>query len=87
MGDYVDAYLDVLGDISRRENGWEERGYAAIAAVVRFLYPAPLATSDVIEQIEAWISENDPAQQVRRLLDERLDDSRRALRAQELSRA
>ncbi|MDF1487824.1 aminopeptidase N [Tessaracoccus caeni] len=87
MGDYVDAYLDVLGDISRRENGWEERGYAAIAAVVRFLYPAPLATSDVIEQIEAWISDNDPAQQVRRLLDERLDDSRRALRAQELSRA
>lgn len=87
MGAYVDAYLSVLGDISRRENGWEGRGYAAISAVVRWLFPAPLATAEVIAQIQQWVSENEPAQQVRRLVDERLDDSRRALGAQERSRA
>ena len=86
MDGYVEAYLSTLGDISRRENGWQERGYAAISAVVRWLFPMPLASETVVERISSWVTENDPVQQVRRLVDERLDDARRALGAQERSR-
>lgn len=86
MGDYVGAYLSVLRDVSHRENGWQDRGYAAISAVVRWLFPMPLASSEVVGRITAWVNDNEPAQQVRRLVDERLDDARRALNAQERSR-
>ncbi|HMR48284.1 MAG TPA: aminopeptidase N [Arachnia sp.] len=87
MGGYVDAYLGVLGDISGKENGWADRGYAAISAVVRWLFPAPLADEDVVNRIAGWVADNEPTQQVRRLVDERLDDARRALAAQGRSRA
>ncbi len=84
--DRTEDYLQLLGDVSERRGSWEARGYAAIAAAVRWLFPAPVATEEVIDRIETWMRESSPAQQVERLVRERLDDARRALRAQEMSR-
>ncbi len=85
--DYTEQYLELLSDISERRGSWAERGYAAIAAATRFLFPAPIASAEVVERIEAWMGEHTASTQVRRLLVERLDDAKRALRAQERSRA
>ena len=84
--DYTDRYLELLGAVSNRTGSWDKRGYAAIAAAVRWLFPTPVATQEVIDRIQQWVDEHQPAQQVLRLVLEQLDDARRALRAQETSK-
>ena len=84
--DYTDRYLELLDAVSTRAGSWAERGYAAIAAAVKWLFPMPVATREVVERIQQWVRDNDPAQQVLRLVLEQLDDAERALRAQETSR-
>ncbi|MFV0429508.1 MAG: aminopeptidase N, partial [Arachnia sp.] len=86
LAGYVEAYLDVAGQISRREGIWASRGYAAIGTVLRWLFPDPLAEADLVTRFEGWLAESDPSQQVRRTLSERLDEARRAIRVQERSR-
>ena len=83
---YVDAYAKLAEVISKREDGWETRGYAAIGAVLRWLFPETLATADVIERFRRYLAEGEPTDQVRRLLSERLDEAERNLRVQERSR-
>ena len=87
LAPYPAAYLELLGRISRREGIWESRGYAAIGTALRWLYPAPVITDSLVETISAWLADNDPSEQVRRSVTERLDESRRALRAQARSRS
>ncbi|MGO1385560.1 MAG: aminopeptidase N [Arachnia sp.] len=82
---YADEYLEMAGEISRREGPWSERGYAAIGTVLRWLFPDPLVSSDLVEYFEAWLEENEPTQQVTRSISERLDEARRALLCQERS--
>ncbi len=84
---YADEYLDMVGAISRREGLWGERGYAAIGTVLRWLFPDPLISTDLVERYEAWLRDNEPTQQVQRSISERLDEARRALLCQERSRA
>ena len=83
---YPAAYLDLLGRISRREGIWESRGYAAIGTALRWLFPTPLITDSLVATVASWLEDNEPSEQVRRAVTERLDESRRALRAQERSR-
>ena len=83
---YPAAYLDLLGRISRREGIWAERGYATIGTALRWLFPSPIADAALITTVEAWLEDNDPSEQVRRSVTERLDEARRALRAQDRSR-
>ena len=84
---YPAAYLDLLGRISRREGVWAERGYAIIGTALRWLFPAPLVTDSLVATVSAWLADNEPSEQVRRAVTERLDEARRALRAQARSRA
>ena len=84
---YPAAYLDLLGRISRREGVWAERGYAIIGTALRWLFPAPLVTDSLVTTVSAWLADNEPSEQVRRAVTERLDEARRALRAQARSRA
>lgn len=84
--DYTDQYLTLLEDISGRKGSWAERGYAAIAAAVRFLYPSTLASDELVAKVEGWMAEHETSTQVGRLLAERVDDSKRAVRAQARSR-
>ena len=83
---YPAAYLDLLGRISRREGTWADRGYAAIGTALRWLFPQPLADDALVATVAAWLEDNEPSEQVRRTVTERLDEARRALRVQEVSR-
>ncbi len=83
---YVDAYADLLAAVSRREAGWDQRGYAAINTALRWLFPEPLATPEVIARFRRFLAEGQPSEQVRRLLSERLDEAERNQRVQERSR-
>ena len=86
LAPYVDAYAKLAEAISKREEGWDTRGYAAIGAALRWLFPETLATADVVERFRRYLAEGEPADQVRRLLSERLDEAERNLRIQERSR-
>ncbi|MCG6567160.1 aminopeptidase N [Tessaracoccus sp. ZS01] len=83
---YPAAYLDLLGRISRREGTWADRGYATVGTALRWLFPTPLVTESLVATIQAWLDDNEPSEQVRRSVTERLDEARRSLRAQERSR-
>ena len=86
LAPYPAAYLDLLGRISRREGIWQSRGYAAIGTALRWLFPTPLVTDSLVATIASWLEDNEPSEQVRRTVTDRLDEARRALRAQEASR-
>ena len=86
LAEYADRYLDVVGEISRREGVWEKRGYAVIANVLRWLFPDPLIDDQLVTRYATWLATAEPSEQVRRGVTERLDEARRALRAQERSR-
>ena len=86
LAPYVDAYAKLAEAISKREDGWDTRGYAAIGAALRWLFPETLATADVVERFRRYLAEDEPTDQVRRLLSERLDEAERNLRVQERSR-
>ncbi|WP_040281754.1 aminopeptidase N [Tessaracoccus massiliensis] len=83
---YPAAYLDLLGKISRREGPWAERGYATVGTALRWLFPTPLVTESLVATVQAWLDDNEPSEQVRRSVTERLDEARRALKAQGRSR-
>ena len=84
---YPAAYLELLGRISRREGTWADRGYATIGTALRWLFPTPLVDDGLVATVAAWLEDNEPSEQVRRAVTERLDEARRALRAQARSRA
>ncbi len=84
---YAQKYLEMASAISRREGLWDERGYAAIGTVLRWLFPDPLISHDLVDRYRSWLGDNDPTQQVQRSISERLDEARRALLCQEHSRA
>ena len=86
LAPYVDACAKLAETISKREDGWDTRGYAAIDAALRWLFPETLATADVVERFRRYLAEDEPTDQVRRLLSERLDEAERNLRVQERSR-
>ena len=86
LAPYVDAYAKLAEAISKREDGWDTRGYAAIGAALRWLFPETLATADVVERFRRYLAEGEPTDQVRRLLSERLDEAERNLQVQERSR-
>ena len=86
LAPYVDSYAKLAEAISKREDGWDTRGYAAIGAVLRWLFPETLATAEVIGRFRRYLAEGEPTDQVRRLLSERLDEAERNLRVQERSR-
>ena len=72
---YAEKYLDVAGQISTREGIWAERGYAAIGTVLRWLFPDPLISDELVARFEDWLEEGDPSSQVRRSITERLDEA------------
>ena len=86
LAPYVDAYAKLAEAISKREDGWDTRGYAAIGAALRWLFPETLATADVVERFRRYLAEGEPTDQVRRLLSERPDEAERNLPVPERSR-
>ncbi|RCK69254.1 aminopeptidase N [Desertihabitans brevis] len=80
---FVDRYLQAVEDISAARGVWATKGLSLKNNVLEHLFPVPLADQALVERIERWIGERELTEPVRRVLAERLDDARRALRCQQ----
>ncbi|WP_203567238.1 aminopeptidase N [Aestuariimicrobium ganziense] len=84
LSDYVDRYLSVADEISRGEQGWPTRGHAVVQNVLTWLFPGD-GDEAVLARVDAWLTANDPSDQVKRTVTERRDALARALRCQAVS--
>lgn len=76
----VDPYFAMLTDI------WENRSYKIAEYVVLGLYPAPLASQELVNATTAWLDANPGIPALRRMVIENLAGVQRALKAQERDR-
>ncbi|UTT61922.1 aminopeptidase N [Microcella humidisoli] len=73
----VQPYFDALTDV------WSSRTHAIAEYIVLGLYPAPLASQELVDATRAWLDANtDAAPALRRLVTENLAGVERALAAQ-----
>ena len=72
---YVDPYFDAL------EPMWRDRLPEVALAFAEDMYPAAVATHEVVEATDHYLATHDPAPPVRRLLLEGQDGVQRLLRA------
>lgn len=82
LSGYLDRYLDLLTAISDKTGVWVERGTAAREAVLRLLFPQPLADQAFVDRLKAWLKEKERNEQVARGVQERIDEAQRALACQ-----
>ena len=61
---------------------WESRSYAIAEALVVGLYPAPLASAELVAATKAWLDANQEIPALRRLVTENLAGVERALKVQ-----
>ena len=80
---YVDAWFEVMGDISAQRNGWGQRSLAIRKNVGELLFPRPFGDRALLARIDEWMESTDLTDSVRRMVSERRDDVERALRCQE----
>jgi aminopeptidase N len=77
----VEPYFAAIGDI------WKNRSYQIAETFVLGLYPAPLASQELVDATNAWLDANPDVPALRRLVVECLAGVERALRAQARDRA
>ena len=77
----VEPYFAAIGDI------WKNRSYQIAETFVLGLYPAPLASQELVDATTAWLDANPDVPALRRLVVESLAGVERALRAQARDRA
>ena len=80
---YVDAWFEVMGDISAQRNGWGQRSLAIRKNVGELLFPRTFGDRALLARIDEWMATTDLSDSVRRMVSERRDDVERALRCQE----
>jgi aminopeptidase N len=73
----VEPYFAKLNDI------WANRTYKIAEYIVLGLYPAPLASQELVDATTAWLTANPDIPALRRLVIENLAGVQRALRAQQ----
>ncbi|TQL47735.1 aminopeptidase N [Homoserinimonas aerilata] len=61
---------------------WESRSYGIASSLIDGLYPAPLASQELVDATRAWLAANPEIPALRRLVIENLDGVERALRVQ-----
>ncbi len=76
----LEPYFAMLQDV------WSARSYNMAAAIIRGLYPAPLANAELAAASRAWLAGNDGPPALRRIVVEELSRVERALSAQERDR-
>ena len=74
---YVVPYFEVLPMV------WKERTSEMVTQIVEGLYPAALASRELLERTEAWLADSPDEPSLRRLVTESRDGVARALAAQE----
>jgi aminopeptidase N len=72
----VPRYFGALGDI------WKSRSYHIAETLAVGLYPAPLASRELVDATKAWLESNQEIPALRRLVIENLAGVERALRVQ-----
>ncbi len=80
---YVDAWFEVMADISAQRNGWGQRSLAIRKNVGELLFPRPFGDRALLARIDEWMATTELTDSVRRMVSERRDDVERALRCQE----
>ncbi|AWB89502.1 aminopeptidase N [Homoserinimonas hongtaonis] len=73
----VGRYFESLTDL------WNTRSYGIASSLIVGLYPAPLASHELVIATRAWLAANQQIPALRRLVIENLDGVERALRVQE----
>jgi len=76
LAELVAPYFASLGDI------WANRSYKIAEYIVLGLYPAPLASQELVDATQAWLAANPGIPALRRLVVENLAGVQRALTAQ-----
>ncbi|MBC7591949.1 MAG: aminopeptidase N [Salinibacterium sp.] len=77
----VEPYFAALNDI------WENRSYKIAEYIVMGLYPAPLASAELVDATNAWLTANPGVPALRRMVIESLAGVERALEVQKRDRA
>jgi aminopeptidase N len=73
----VEPYFAKLNDV------WANRTYKIAEYIVLGLYPAPLASQELVDATTAWLAANPDIPALRRLVVENLAGVQRALKAQQ----
>jgi aminopeptidase N len=73
---YVDTYLDVARRV------WEDKGVQRATIILTYLFPRALARQDVLDRVDAWLTDESIHPAARRLVGEGRSDIVRALTAQ-----
>ncbi|MGL5247919.1 MAG: ERAP1-like C-terminal domain-containing protein, partial [Brooklawnia sp.] len=84
---YRDAYLELCEQIATSAGSWAQRGHVARQTALTHLWPTPLADAEWLDSLDDWMAARELPEQVRRVLTESKDASRRALRVQQISSA
>ena len=72
----IEPYFAALNEV------WKSRSYKIAEYIVEGLYPAPLASAELVSATKAWLESNPEVPAMRRLVSEQLSGVERALRAQ-----
>jgi aminopeptidase N len=79
---YVDPYLAVAEDISALRGAWADKAAVLRKNVLRLLFPWPADKQALLDRLDPWLGTARLSDSVRRIIEERRDDMRRALRCQ-----
>jgi aminopeptidase N len=77
LAPYVEKYLEAADDI------WERLGTQKASTALEYAFPAPLASPELLERLDAWLGSSPANPGAKRYVREGRDDVARALRAQE----
>ncbi|MAO82227.1 aminopeptidase N [uncultured Nocardioides sp.] len=77
LAPYVEKYL------TAGEQAWEHLGTHRASVALGYLFPTPLASPALVEQVESWLATTDAPVPAQRYVREGLADAQRALAAQE----
>ena len=81
LQDLIEPYFAMLNQV------WSSRTYKIAEYIVQGLYPAPLASRELVDATNAWLDANPDTPALRRLVVENLAGVERAMKAQERDRA
>ena len=83
FGAMCDEPLHVTGYLEAADTIWERLGTHKASTALEYMFPKPLASSTMLDKLDAWLSSSEANPGAKRFVREGRDDVTRALRAQE----
>ena len=78
-----DALIHALHRIQAADDIWERLGTQKASTTLEYIFPAPLASPELLERLDAWLESSAANPAAKRYVREGRDDVARALRAQD----